>query len=196
MSSYRASRRNSALATDDALRAVSVLTDIAAAHSVRYALAGGVAMHLYGFTRATKNVDFIASNGLPVPVVRVLSFGGFAYDVAVPGLAESVRVDWIVRNDDLAEVYALALDEAEETEEGFPIVSAEWLCILKMLAGRGKDEMDLRFLLRQPDLVRRSDVIAILRRLYGKAAHHSIESFKAECLYADVMRQKDDAGEV
>lgn len=47
------------------------------------ALVGGVAMHLYGSPRLTKDIDVIASAVLPLDAERSLGFGGARYRVKV-----------------------------------------------------------------------------------------------------------------
>ncbi len=56
-------------------------------------------------------------------------------------------VDWIVRNDRARKFYEQALKESNELF-GVPIVTPEWLVILKYIAGRFKDQQDAVFLLK------------------------------------------------
>lgn len=70
----------------------------------------------------------------------------------------SVPVDWIVRNDDGKKLYAKALDDAYILPNGLPIVTAEWLVILKYLAGRFRDQQDAVFLLKKKKLVDRKAI--------------------------------------
>jgi hypothetical protein len=178
------------LSTLDALAAAAPIMAQAKQGQVRYALAGGIAMHLYGFTRATKDVDFVASALLDLPELHPLTFGGAAYGVPVGNRV--VEVGWIVRSDEKRDVYEAALAHATETEEGLPILSAEWLAMVKMLAGRGKDEMDLLWLLREDGLVNRDEVDTQFRQLYGRAAFRFVDDFRSVCLEADLMRARDE----
>ena len=100
----------------------------------------------------------------------------------------------IVRNDSYDDFYQTALSEAVEME-GFKVISPEWLAILKHLANRGKDELDLMWLLREPNLVNRELMFDNLRKLRGRYADPIIDSLKADCLYADVMKAKDEQSE-
>lgn len=51
--------------------------------------------------------------------------------------------------------YKKALEEAYELPNGLSIVTAEWLVILKYIAGRFKDQQDAVFLLKKRGLVDR-----------------------------------------
>jgi len=64
-------------------------------------------------------------------------------------------VDWIVRDDTARKFYQLALQDAYQLSNGLPIVTPEWLVILKYIAGRMKDQQDAIHLLRQKGLVDR-----------------------------------------
>lgn len=133
--------------------------------SGRLALVGGAAMQFYGSDRFTKDVDFIADDTAPadrdMTFVSALSFGGKRYvDLDVP-------IDVIVRADESASLYAEALDNAEETEEGFLIVSPEYLAAMKFDAMRAKDEADLMWLLGRHGLVNPRKAEDIVRRHLG-----------------------------
>ena len=69
------------------------------------------------------------------------------------------------------------------TEYGFPVITPEWMVILKYLAGRGKDEIDMMWLLQEPDLVDRNRVLRIVEDLMGDMAFwakRDLESVFAE----------------
>lgn len=147
-------------------------------------------MHLYGFTRATVDVDMIASKLLELPAKADLTFGGKTYQVDLN--QQTVEVDWIVRNDEKAFLYEAALAEAEETAEGLAIVSPEWMVLLKHFAGRGKDEMDLLWLLRQDDLVDRQLLMNIVKQMFGRFAFTVEQEMEHWFLQADLMKAKDE----
>ena len=129
------------------------------------AICGGLALHLYGFVRATQDVDLLASAVLEVTPEKELSFGGISFTVQVAG--RPVMVDWIVRNDFFRAFYETALAEAQDLGDGLRIVTPEWLAVLKYIAGRGKDQIDLLWLLQQPQLVDRAQVLAHLEHIMG-----------------------------
>lgn len=144
---------NPMIATDAGVRAVKKYASLAKKHKIDFALVGGIAMHFYGGPRLTKDVDVIASGVLPIDAERQLGFGGERYRVPVGKL--KVPLDWIVRKDEARAFYEKALQEAYQLPNGLPIVTAEWLIILKYIAGRFKDQQDAVFLLKKKGLVDR-----------------------------------------
>lgn len=137
---------------ETALKAMKVITSKADKVKIAWALAGGVAMSYYGSPRLTKDVDIIAEKTLSLDAERRLGFGGERYRAKVG--RKTVPVDWIVRADEAKQFYQRALEEAGELY-GIPIVSPEWLVILKYLAGRFVDQQDGVFLLKKKGLVDR-----------------------------------------
>jgi len=145
------------------LREVAGLTE---QHGVRALLVGGVAMQHYGSDRFTADLDFAADGPLPgLPSERPLTFGG--YQSHTPG---GVPVDWIVRSDDYQTVFAEALKHPTAAEGiPMPVVAPEYLIIMKMVARRRKDEVDLETLL-ELGVVDTEKALAIARRLLGPYA--------------------------
>ncbi len=144
---------NPMIDTETGLEALERVAGIAESNGVEYALVGGIAMHLYGSPRLTKDVDVIASALLPFEAERRLGFGGERYHVKIG--KRVVPIDWIVRNDTARKFYESALEDAYESPSGLPIVTPEWLIILKYIAGRFKDQQDAVYLLKQKGLVDR-----------------------------------------
>lgn len=182
------------ISTEEGLAVAEEIVEQARNLKVNCALCGGLAMHLYGFTRATVDVDFVAAKPLPLPSSRNLSFGGETYQVEA-GSAKSVDVCWIVRDDDKKEIYEAALAGATVTEDGLPIITPEWMVILKFLAGRGKDQIDLLWLLREQDLVDRTLVKQHIKNLFGRFAYWPLADMDSLFLEADVMKARDENGE-
>lgn len=147
---------NLMIATDTGIEAAQQMGQIAAREEIEWALAGGLAMHLYGSPRLTKDVDIIASRDLSLTPQHRLGFGGSSYTLQVGKYA--VQIDWIVRNDGYQKYYGAALKDAIELSNGLRLVKPEWLVILKLNAGRQKDLDDIVFLLRQGKLVDRPTV--------------------------------------
>ena len=130
---------------------------LAVKQGLHCAICGGLAMHLYDFTRATKDIDVMADGELGLTPSKPLSFGGQSYRIT---LADTdIELDRIVRNDELMEIYQAALRDRIITPTGLPVVAPEWLTIVKHLAGRGKDHMDCVWLLRQDRLVDRDVMV-------------------------------------
>lgn len=147
---------NLMIATDTGIEAAQKMGQLAAKEEIEWALAGGLAMHLYGSPRLTKDVDIIASRDLSLTPQHRLGFGGSSYTLQVGKYA--VQIDWIVRNDGYQKYYRAALKEAIELSNGLRLVKPEWLVILKINAGRQKDLDDIVFLLKQEKLVDRPTV--------------------------------------
>jgi hypothetical protein len=183
-----------AISTEQGVAAALEVLRLAFEQDIDCALCGGIAMQIYGFTRATKDVDFVASELLPLARTRRLNFGGEAYSVKVG--RKEIEIDWIVRDDEKQEVYEAALRDAVIIEpEGLPIITPEWMVILKNFAGRGKDHLDLLWLLRQDDLVDRKIVARHIKKLFGRFAFAVLGDLESLYLEADLMRARDELGE-
>lgn len=144
---------NPMIATEAGVRAVRKYAALAKKHNIDFALVGGIAMHFYGSQRLTKDVDVIASAVLPIEAERRLGFGGERYRVTIG--RSKLPLDWIVRNDQARVFYEKALEDAYLLPNGLPIVTPEWLVILKYIAGRFRDQQDAVFLLKQKKLTDR-----------------------------------------
>ncbi len=131
--------RNSAvetITTESGISAGLKLAELAEKANIQWAFAGGIAMHIYGYVRATTDVDIIAEDLLNIESKKKLTFGGESYQVKVE--ESLITVDWIVRNDENTEFYLSALTDALEIKNGIRVVSPDWLVILKHLSGSQK----------------------------------------------------------
>lgn len=172
------------LASDTGLEAARQVGDLATQEEIEWAVAGGMAMHLYGSPRLTKDVDIIASNHLSLTPEHPLNFGGSSYTLNVGRYA--VQVDWIVRNDGFQKYYRAALKDAIRLPNGLRVVTPEWLVILKFKAGRQKDLDDIVFLLKQEKMVDRSLVKQKIIELGGEDAWlMTMAGFRRLCDLAD-----------
>jgi hypothetical protein len=140
--------------TETRIEAVKKLAKIAEKEKIEWALAGGIAMHLYGSPRLTKDVDVISVKRLPLENVRPIGFGGESYEVFVG--KKKIHVAWIVREDNYRDYYLQALKDATELKNGLRVITPEWLAILKYIAGRDKDSDDIIYLLRKKNFIRRN----------------------------------------
>lgn len=147
---------NPTLATDTGLEAAQAIGQLAAQEEIEWAVAGGIAMHLYGSPRLTKDLDIIASRELSLTPQHRLTIGGSSYTLQVGKY--NVQIDWIVRSDGHCEFYRRALQEAIRLPNGLRVITAEWLMILKYNAGRQRNLDDIVFLLKQKRLVDRPKV--------------------------------------
>ena len=127
-------------------------------------------MGLYGSDRLTKDIDVIASKPLPVPPAQIagqLRQGGQRYITRAND--RTVAIDWIIRRDEFSGLFQQALNEAVKIG-GVPLLTPEWLVILKFIAGRFKDQEDAVFLLSRKGLVDRKLIQEKITKLYGPAA--------------------------
>ena len=108
----RESIANPTISTDTGVEAVQKVSELAAQDEIEWAVAGGLAMHLYGSPRLTKVVDIIASDHLSLTPQHRLSFGGSSYILEVGKY--SVQVDWIVRNDGYQKVLPCGVERRDQ----------------------------------------------------------------------------------
>jgi hypothetical protein len=71
------------IATDTGIEAAQKVGELAAQEEIDWALAGGLAMHLYGSPRLTKDVDIIASQNLSLTPNHRVDFGGSRYTLQI-----------------------------------------------------------------------------------------------------------------
>lgn len=138
---------------ESAVEAIETVAEIAEKNDARWALVGGLAMALYGSDRTTKDIDIIADKLLPLKKVGELRQGGERYLIKTD--VKEVAVDWILRKDEFKKLFAEALKESVKIND-VPILTPEWLVILKFIAGRFKDQEDAVFLLSREGLVDRN----------------------------------------
>lgn len=156
--------------TDSASQAVEEITKLAEANGINWALVGGLAMNLYGSDRLTKDIDIIADKPLPLPqnqIVGKLKQGGERFNAETDKTV--VSIDWIIRND----VFKLMFNEALKSAvkiNNVPVLTPEWLVILKFIAGRFKDQEDAVFLLSRHGLVNRKLIKAHIIETAGEIA--------------------------
>jgi hypothetical protein len=173
-------------------QAAKVVSEIADKEGVEIALLGGAAMQFYGSPRLTGDIDFVADKTLPeagqLKETGMLAIGGKKYVIM-----GQVPVDLIVREDEFVGLYQEALEEADETDEGFLIVSPEHLAAIKFSTQRTKDDVDLMWLLAQKDLVDIKKVEEIVRRhLGGKFAVHELRQVAHEVIWRSREGEFDD----
>lgn len=151
---------------------ISMLQKLSEKQGFRFALVGGVALQYLGSDRMTKDVDVVAdvpaNLGNKATILGPINFGGTAYQTVSGG-----KLDYIIRSDEFSAMYEKALGGAEITEDGFPMVTPDYLAAMKFVAhatdrrGGAKHLEDLKWLLRQDDLVDPKAVEAIIYRYAG-----------------------------
>jgi hypothetical protein len=155
---------------ESASQAIDLISKIAEENKIDWALVGGLAMNFYGSDRLTKDIDMIATKRLPMPkekIVGQLRQGGERYQAETE--KKVVSVDWIIRSDEFKALFQEALAEAVKIED-LPILTPEWLVMLKFIAGRFKDQEDAVYLLSRKDLVNREIIKEKIIKHFGKAA--------------------------
>jgi hypothetical protein len=148
--------------------ALTETLDAADHEGVLAAVAGGVAMQLYGSPRLTHDVDIIASRELRSFVeVGRLEFDGVDGGQALRA-SNGVEVDVIVREDDFRLLYDAALDSRKKVR-GVPTVAPEELAAIKFACGRARDFDDLDFLIAKK-VVDVARVGVVLKKFLGPYA--------------------------
>ena len=156
-----------------AMETIETVAKLADENNIDWALAGGLAVILYGSDRLTKDVDIIASKTLPLENDGILVQGGERYSIKTSN--KIVVVDWITRSDEAKKFYERALKDAVMMQET-PILTPEWLVILKYIAGRFKDQEDGVFLLKQDNLVDRNKIKKMIIEIGGEITWAAFKS--------------------
>jgi len=134
--------------------------------SMRFAIAGGVAMQVYGYPLPTKDVDALADKTFGdqpyFEFFMPLSFGGKVYI----SRQNEVQLDIIVRNDAYTSLYEEALKHPIQYG-GVPVLSPEYLAVIKFAAKRPKDLRALAWLLGVQGLVDAKKAGSIVHRTLG-----------------------------
>lgn len=153
------------------------------------ALVGGVAMQVYGSDRLTKDVDFALDQPISdkknLRKTKVLGFGGESYRAP-----SGAKVDLIVRNDDYTKLYDDALVNIQHTPQGIPIVSPEHLAAMKLAAGREKDILDLKWLIRQVGLLNLKSTRSIVYRFMGRYAQDRFDDIADQAMIEKEMQRR------
>ena len=150
--------------------AIKELAVLAEDQGVVVALAGGVAMQIYGSDRFTKDVDVVADQALEgLQETGQLTFGGFSARTT-----KNASVDVILRNDAYAPLYEVALADPRRIRGvALPVVRLEYLAPMKFAAHRGKDLDDLAFLvLHTPLNMKRT--LQVVEEYLG---HYAVQEF-------------------
>lgn len=138
-------------------------------------LVGGVALLAYGSPRMTADIDVLAQRPVPPrwPVHGTLAFGGWRIRTS-----QGVQVDWIDRSDGFEAVYDEALLDGGRyvPEWDAYVAELEYLVLMKMIAGRPKDDLDLIWLLQRLDDADIEDAREAAQRLLGPYALKDLDA--------------------
>lgn len=152
---------------ESATEALKTVAELAQNTDTNWALVGGLAMAVYGSDRNTKDIDIIANKLLPLENQGLLKQGGQRYNIKTN--KKTVAVDWIIRNDEFKTLFQEALKDAVKIND-VPILTPEWLVILKFISGRFKDQEDAVFLLSRKGLVNRNLIKNHIVHIVGATA--------------------------
>jgi hypothetical protein len=153
---------------------------IAKAEGQSVALIGGLAMQVYGSDRLTGDLDVVAYERLTaLPYGPPLSFGG--EQTQAPN---GVPLDIVLRDDIYKPLYDEALERARRVKGlPIPVVLPEYLAAMKMAANRGKDRVDLEFLLSVPGLLDPKRTLRVVRAHLGAYAGDELHSLLQEAVW-------------
>lgn len=126
--------------------ALKAIANLARQSGTKWALVGGTAMQRYGSPRYTFDIDIIADQPFDQEPHHMLAIGGYAYELETD--TGVMDVDVIIREDDYRPLYVEALRKARLDPAGVPVITPEYMVAMKMAAGRGKDEDDLLWLIK------------------------------------------------
>lgn len=166
--------------------AVEQIGALARRERIRVVLIGGFALQLYGSDRLTGDVDFAATERIDaLPHGKPLSFGGEQTEAP-----NGVPVDLVLRDDDYASLYEEAIERAKKMPGiAVPVVCPEHLTAMKMVAGRGRDEADLAFLIVS-EIVNPTKARRVIRQHLGPYAAGEFDRL------VDEVRWRASRGEV
>ncbi len=153
--------------------ALNQIAQLAKKEGVRVALCGGFAMQLYGSDRLTGDLDVVANKLITtLPEGTPLTFGGNQTEAP-----NGVPTDIIVRTDQAKKIYTAALTAAKRISSvPVPVVTPEFLAVMKLVAKRGKDELDLEFLIKSK-VIDLKKTRALVEKLVGWFAADEFDSY-------------------
>lgn len=136
-------RPGAVLDPQETLEALREIASVAKENGVHAALAGGLAMQVYGSDRFTKDIDVLCDEDMPqFPGRKRLTFGGRCTKTS-----KGLPLDLIMRDDVYTQLYDAALNTARRIR-GYPlpVATPEYLVAMKLAAAREKDVLDIETL--------------------------------------------------
>lgn len=149
-------------------RALVVLTRYFDQHRIRYAITGGFALHAYGSSRLTHDLDFLVDRERQAEIISYMEGSGYdtlhrseGYSNHLHTDAALGRVDFIYVSGPTAErVFGGATRQLTIGEVSLPVPRPEHLAAMKILAIKNdpqrkfREMADLEFLLSLPGIDR------------------------------------------
>lgn len=135
---------------------------------IRWALAGGLAMNAWGFTRATNDIDFVLDGAFREQTTAFAQSLGYELIHTSEGFSNLVHAERDFGKVDLLYVYAQTADRlfanatkrASAKDVSAPVLRPEHLAMMKALAMKSSpmrvliDSPDVAFLLSLPEIDR------------------------------------------
>jgi len=144
---------------------ILLLADFFNRNNLEYAIIGAFALHAYGYTRATKDVDFITRIEYQEKIVKYLESNDFETINCTEAFsnhlypAGSVRFDILYVEGETAESIFNSVRKKEIYNDLIlPVVSPEHLIILKLFAASSDPDRKLKELSDIKELIRTSDI--------------------------------------
>jgi hypothetical protein len=143
------SKRHKFLAPEVLDEAAEEFFELARRDGIHTALVGGRAFQLYGSDRLTGDIDIASYSAFgDLPEESLLRIGGFKTHAS-----NGTPADIIIRDDDYAALFEASIDDCVKLDNyPWPVASPEYLAAMKMVAGRGKDTVDLEWLILSGEL--------------------------------------------
>jgi len=168
---------------------IRLIKRMAADQGLDVVLIGGVALQIYGSPKFTKYVDFAISS-LPEEVgplrkMSKISFGGERYSAP-----NGAKIDLVVRNDEYTKLYQEAMENAIDSPAGIPIVTPEYLAVMKLAAGREHDILALKWMVRQQDLLDVKKARKIAYKMLGRFGQDRFDDAVDQAMIELEMQKK------
>lgn len=161
------------------LRTAKKLSRILDEKGVAHALIGGLAVGMYGYNRATDDVDFLIS-GDSKDEIAGDGLGGEVYGKNIR--FSNVEIDFLFPsyNEEFLEV---AIRNAKE-KGGLPVIPYETLIYMKLVAGRTRDNGDVVELLKRGKIDRNK-----VKSYLKKHRPDLVEDFESLAHQADIEKK-------
>ena len=128
-----------------------LITDFFRKEKIDYALIGAFALHAYGYTRATQDIDFITMIENQEKIVTFLESIGFETLNQTKGYSNhlhpvgSMRFDFVYISGDTAEtIFKSVMNKNVFEDDNIPVVSPEHLIALKLFAIKNESRRKLK----------------------------------------------------
>jgi hypothetical protein len=144
---------------------IKLLIDFLIREKLDYAVIGAFALYAYGYTRATRDIDFITRSEYQEKIVGYLESLGFKTLNRSEGYSNhlsplgSARIDFVYINGETANIIFGALQKKSFFEDSeMPVVSPEHLIALKIFAIKNDPDRKFRELADIREILKNTQV--------------------------------------